>query len=444
MVRETPVHWGALAIPCRNSLPKNTGLCYGTIMAMGEKRFHYGWIILLVGFIGVMGALGFGRFAYTPILPSMKEGLSLTYTQMGWIGTGNFIGYLIFSLLGGYWATRVGPRLVISVALVLVAVSLFLTGISDSFEFAAAMRTLTGAGSAASNVPIMAMASAWFATSRRGMATGILVSGSSIALLFLGPLIPFILQSFPGSGWRVCWYVLGAITLSIALLNYLFLRNRPEEKNLKPFGEPAFLGQSSSSQAPAFSMKSLYTSRPLWHLAGIFFTFGFSYIMFMQYFSAYLVNEAKVGIDRAGSYLMLLGILSIFCGPFWGTVSDFIGPKYGLALVLLTQGFCYLVFGLMKSDAGYLLSTILFGLTAWSVPSIIAAAVGDTVGPRFTPAALGFTILVMSMGQALAPPVGGRIADLTGSFASAFLLAAGVAFLGMTASLLLRKPALKI
>ena len=410
-------------------------------MAMGEKRFHYGWIILLVGFVGVMGALGFGRFAYTPILPSMKEGLSLTYAQMGWIGTGNFIGYLIFSLLGGYLATRIGPRLVISVALVLVAVSLFLTGISDSFEFAAAMRTLTGAGSAASNVPIMAMASAWFATSRRGMATGILVSGSSIALLLLGPLIPFILQSFPGSGWRVCWYVLGAITLSIALLNYLFLRNRPEEKNLRPFGEPAFLVQSSSSQAFSFSMKTLYTSRPLWHLAGIFFTFGFSYIIFMQYFSAYLVNEAKVGTDRAGSYLMLLGILSIFCGPFWGTVSDFIGRKYGLALVFLTQGISYLVFGLMKSDTGYLLSTILFGLTAWSVPSIIAAAVGDTVGPRLTPTALGFTILVMSMGQALAPPVGGRIADLTGSFASAFLLAAGVAFMGMTASLLLRKPA---
>jgi len=407
-------------------------------MSAGGKRFHYGWIILLVGFIGVMGALGFGRFAYTPILPSMKEGLSLTYTQMGWIGTGNFIGYLIFSLLGGYLATRISPRLVISVALVLVAVSLFLTGISDSFEFAVAMRTLTGAGSAASNVPIMAMASAWFATSRRGMATGILVSGSSIALLLLGPLIPLILESFPGYGWRVSWYVLGGATLFIALLNYLFLRNHPEEKGLKPFGEPASLPPSSS--AHSFSMKTLYTSRALWHLAGIFFTFGFSYIIFMQYFSAYLVNEAGVSVEKAGSYLMLLGILSIFCGPFWGTVSDFIGRKYGLALVFLTQGICYLIFGLMKSDAGYLLSTILFGLTAWSVPSIIAAAVGDTVGPRLTPAALGFTILVMGMGQALAPPIGGRIADFTGSFTSAFLLSAVVAFAGMAASFLLRKP----
>ena len=403
-------------------------------MGDGRMRFHYGWIILLVGFIGVMGALGFGRFAYTPILPSMKEALSLTYSQMGWIGTGNFIGYLIFSFLGGYLATRVGPRRVISVSLVLVAISLVLTGLADSFEFALAMRTLTGAGSAGSNVPIMALASAWFASKRRGMATGILVSGSSIALLLLGPLIPKILESFPGSGWRVCWYTLGGLTVLIALLNYLLIRNRPEEKNLQPVGALSVLPPSTVS----FSGRNLYSSRSLWHLAGVFFTFGFSYIIYMQFFSAYLINEAKVSTEKAGEYLMLLGILSIFCGPFWGTVSDFIGRKYGLALVFLTQGTSYLIFGLVKSSTGYLTSTILFGLTAWSVPSIIAAAVGDTVGGRLAPAALGFTILIFSIGQALAPPVAGKIADLSGSFTPAFILSAVVAFAGMAGALLIR------
>ncbi|MBM4333749.1 MAG: YbfB/YjiJ family MFS transporter [Deltaproteobacteria bacterium] len=404
-----------------------------------NSRIHYGWVILFTGFIGVMGALGFGRFAYTPILPSMKEALSLTYAQMGWIGTGNFIGYMIFAFLGGYLATRFGPRRVISASLVLVAVSLILTGLADSFEFALAMRTLTGAGSAGSNVPIMALASAWFVSRRRGMATGILVSGSSIALLMLGPLIPKILESFPGSGWRVCWYTLGGITLLIALLNYWLIRNRPEEKNLRPVGESSVFPPSADS----FPGRSLYTSRSLWHLAGVFFTFGFSYIIYMQFFSAYLINEAKISTEKAGEYLMLLGVLSIFCGPFWGTVSDFIGRKYGLALVLLTQGTSYLIFGLVKSSNGYLASAILFGLTAWSVPSIIAAAVGDTVGARRAPAALGFCILIFSIGQALAPPVAGKIADLTGSFTPAFLLSAVVAFTGMTAALLIRQSSSK-
>jgi predicted MFS family arabinose efflux permease len=268
------------------------------------------------------------------------------------------------------------------------------------------------------------------------MAAGILVSGSSVALLFLGPLIPYILDSFPSSGWRVCWYTLGGLTLFIALLNYLLIRNRPEDKSLQPIG---------NSPAPpattfSFSWRSLYASPSLWHLSGVFFTFGFSYIIYIQFFSAYLINEAGVSSERAGGYLMLLGILSIFCGPFWGTVSDRIGRKYGLALVFLTQGMSYLIFGLMKSGSGYLISTILFGLTAWSIPSIIAAAVGDAVHPRMAPAALGFTILIFGMGQALAPPVAGKIADLTGSFTPAFILSAVIAFSGMAGSMLSRKP----
>ena len=405
-------------------------------MGKGRLPIHYGWIILLIGFIGVLGSLGFGRFAYTPILPSMKEGLALTYTQMGWIGTGNFIGYLSFAFMGGYLATRLGPRRIISLSLGLVGSGLILTGFSDSFEFALVMRTLVGAGSAGSNVPILALASAWFTSRRRGMATGILVSGSSVALLLLGPLIPYILQTFPASGWRICWYFLGSITLGIALLNYLFLRNHPEELNLRPFGTP--------SPPPAFSasstIKNIYTFRPLWHLSAVFFTFGFSYVIYMQYFSAYLINEAGIGVEKAGDYLMLLGILSVFCGPFWGMVSDRIGRNYGLALVFLTQGTSYLFFGLVPSPFGYLASTILFGLTAWSVPSIMAAAVGDLVGPRLAPAALGFIIFIFSTGQALAPPVAGKIADLTGSFTPAFILSAAVAFAGMTGSLFIRKP----
>ncbi len=394
----------------------------------------------MTGLIGVVGALGFGRFAYTPILPSMKEALSLTYTQMGWIGTGNFIGYLTFSLVGGYWATRIGPRKVVSVSLLLVGGSLILTGLSSSFEFALAVRTITGMGSAGSNVPIMGLASAWFAPRRRGMATGIIASGSSIGLLIVGPTVPIILENFPFTGWRICWFFLGALTFGIAILNFILLRNHPEEKGLKPFGADPHTPSSFSAEAPSFSIKALYRSAHLWHLAAVFLTFGFSYIIYIQFYSAYLINEGGMSVFKAGQYLTLIGILSIFCGALWGTVSDIIGRKYGIALVLMTQGVGYLIFGLVKSDGGYLVSTILFGLTAWSVPSIIAAAVGDAVGSRFAPAAFGFTVFIFGIGQAIAPPVGGKIADLFASFTPAFVLAAAVAFAGMLGSLFLPTP----
>jgi len=54
-----------------------------------KSKFHYAWIVVGAGTIGVMGALGLGRFGYTVILPAMKDGLGLSYGQMGLLGTGN-------------------------------------------------------------------------------------------------------------------------------------------------------------------------------------------------------------------------------------------------------------------------------------------------------------------------------------------------------------------
>ncbi len=54
----------------------------------------------------------------------------------------------------------------------------------------------------------------------------------------------------------------------------------------------------------------------------------------------------------------------------------------------------------------------------------------------------GYTVsaILFGLGQGVGPSVAGALADATGSFGPAFLLAAGVAFLGGVGSLLLRPP----
>jgi MFS family permease len=54
------------------------------------------------------------------------------------------------------------------------------------------------------------------------------------------------------------------------------------------------------------------------------------------------------------------------------------------------------------------------------------------------PAALGFITLFFGIGQAVGPSVAGAIADRTGSFAPAFLLAGAVALAGAVGSWVLR------
>ena len=124
---------------------------------------HYGWIVLAVSTLTVLGCLGFARFGYTMILPSMQAALGLTNTQTGVLATGNFVGYLAMGTLGGFVASRYGPRRVIALFMLLTGLGMGLTGLAGGFWGAVAWRVLTGVGSGGSNVPVMALLSSWFA-----------------------------------------------------------------------------------------------------------------------------------------------------------------------------------------------------------------------------------------------------------------------------------------
>ncbi|MGA7642427.1 MAG: MFS transporter, partial [Syntrophobacteraceae bacterium] len=174
-----------------------------------QKRIHYGWVVIFTGLLVTIGAHGFGRMSYTLILPAMKDGLHFNYTELGLLGTGNFVGYLIMAIVGGFLAARIGTRIVIALALVLMGITLVLTGLAETFSFAFSMRLLTGLGNGAAYVPAMALGSAWFAAERRGFATGIVSAGIGGGTMIAGLIVPVILKAYGAEGWRFAWYYLG-------------------------------------------------------------------------------------------------------------------------------------------------------------------------------------------------------------------------------------------
>ena len=62
-----------------------------------------------------------------------------------------------------------------------------------------------------------------------------------------------------------------------------------------------------------------------WYVALIYAAFGFSYIIYMTFFTKYLVAEGNYIQEAAGGLFMAMGVVSLLCG-MWGVVSDRIGP----------------------------------------------------------------------------------------------------------------------
>jgi MFS family permease len=69
------------------------------------------------------------------------------------------------------------------------------------------------------------------------------------------------------------------------------------------------------------------------------------------------------------------------------------------------------------------LSIGLFALCAWSVPSIMAASVGDYLGPVKAASGFATVTLFFSVGQISGPAFAGMMAEKSGSFSNSYLLA---------------------
>ncbi len=406
---------------------------------MSRLPFHYGWAVVAAGTLTTFSALGLGRFALGMLLPSMGAGLGLDYRQMGLVGTANFLGYLLAVLGSGVLVARTGARALVAGALLLVGATMVAVSRAATFPEVTVLYFLTGVGSGAANVPVMSLVAAWFGSRLRGRAAGFIVIGSGFAILLSGRLVPELNRLHGAGGWRAGWLVLGAIVLAAAVLNALVLRNRPADLGLEPVGGAA-AGFSAPAHRPR-GIRAVLASGALWHLGALYFLFGCSYVVYATFVVTALVRERGFPEAVAGTVWSAIGALSLLSGPVFGSLSDRIGRRLGLALVFAIQAVSYGLFASGPPGAALAASVACFGLTAWSIPSIMTAVTADLAGPAGAAAAFGFVTFIFGLGQVAGPAAAGAIADATGSLATAFGLAAACAGAAALLSLMLpRSP----
>ena len=399
---------------------------------------HYAWVIVGTGTLCILAGLGFGRFALGMLLPSMASSLGLTYAQLGYISTGNFVGYLAAVLACGPLAARMGARALIFGALLLVGVSMLLLGRATSFAPLLALYVITGFGSGATNVPMMGLIARWFGGRARGRAAGFAAIGSGFGIVASGQLVPWIGRLHGGEGWRTSWAVLGACVLAVAILAGLLLRNSPGSMGLLPHGAVprtgAVLPVSSAEprRAPG--------RRPIVLLSIAYALFGYTYAIYVTFIVTALVRERGFSEATAGDFWSRVGLLSLLSGPVFGALSDRLGRRAGLMLVFALQMVAYLLAAGNLPEAYLHLSIVLFGVSAWSVPTIMIAAVADYVGAERALGTFGVVTFIFALGQIAGPSVAGMLAERTGTFSSSFAMAAILCAVAIAVSAQLRRP----
>jgi predicted MFS family arabinose efflux permease len=380
---------------------------------------HPARLILILALAPTVG-LGIGRFAYSLVLPDMRDSLGWSYSVAGFMNTINAAGYLAGALIAAKLIKRFGLSAAVRWGTVACVASLALCALSGNFLVLSFARLLAGLGAAAVFVAGAALA-ATIAQSRPERANFLLslfYTGPGLGILSSGLIAPFVLQAFgPGSWWIVWW----AMTLlSIAMTIPLLLA-------------PIDMNAGIADAGPA-----KFATRPvLIYLAG-YFLFGAGYIAYMTFMIAY-IRDAGGGAAAQSAFWSLIG-LSAFATPYlWRRVLARNSGGISTAIILGVNavGAALPLFG--HSAALLATSALVFGVSFFAVVGSTTAFVRLNYPPAAWPAAIAAMTIAFGIGQTLGPIAVGAITDAMGSLSYALNVSAAMLAVGAIASAFQKK-----
>ena len=201
---------------------------------LSRYGIHYGWVIVAVTFLTALTTAGAVGVPGALILPLTKE--------FGWntaqISSALAIRLLLYGLMAPFAAAlieRYGVRRVVIIAITMIVAGLLLAlAMSEAWHLLVLWGLFVGIGTGLSALVLSAIVSTRWFTARRGLVLGMLTASSATGQLVFLPLAAWLVERF---GWR---YALApsVIGLLIAgLLVVLFMRDRPSDVGLAPYGE---------------------------------------------------------------------------------------------------------------------------------------------------------------------------------------------------------------
>jgi predicted MFS family arabinose efflux permease len=380
---------------------------------------HPARLILIVSLAPTI-CLGIGRFAYSLVLPDMRDSLGWSYSAAGFMNTVNAAGYLAGALLTSKFIKRFGLSAAVRWGTLACVASLALCALSGNFVVLSFARLLAGLGAAAGFIGGAALAAtiAQSEPKRANFLLSLFYAGPGLGILSSGLIAPFTLQAFGPGSWWIVWWALTLLSIGMTL--------------------PLLLTSVDGNAGIADAAPAKFAIKPvLIYLIG-YFLFGAGYIAYMTFMIAY-VRDGGGGAAAQSAFWCLIG-LSAFVTPWlWRRVlaRDSGGSSTAIILGVNAVGAALPLFG----HAPILLATsaLVFGVAFFAVVGSTTAFVRFNYPPAAWPTAIAAMTIAFGIGQTLGPIAVGAITDAFGSLSYALNVSAAMLAVGAIAAAFQRR-----
>jgi OFA family oxalate/formate antiporter-like MFS transporter len=339
----------------------------------------------------------------------------------------------------GYLIDKFGPRVMICISGVLVAIAWVINSVADSLFLLYVGAAVGGIGAGVIYGGSVGNALKWF-PDRRGLAAGLTAAGFGAGSALTVIPIYNLIQS---SGYQAAFLWFGLGQGIIVVLVGLFLR-APQPGEVPAPATPA-VQQTRRDYGPAEVLRT----PPFWVMYVMFVMVGAGGLMATAQLAP-IAKDFKVDtipVSILGLTLPALTfalsidrVLNGFCRPFFGWVSDHIGRENTMFIAFLAEGIGIYALYLLASNPFWfvIMSGVVF--FAWGeIYSLFPATCTDLYGRKF--ATTNYGMLYTAKGTAaLLVPLANVLTTATGSWHAVFYVAAILNIVAAVMALAVLKP----
>lgn len=395
-----------------------------------------GWSVVLAA-LGINLLLGV-LYAWSVMAKALVIQWHWKATEASVPFTVSAAAFALMMVFAGRWQDRIGPRTVamaggIILGCGLAASALARTPAAMVLTFGLVGGIGIGVGYSATTPPALK----WFPPARKGLITGIVVSGVGLAAVYIAPLTQWLLGF---ATIAETFLVLGLGTLVLVSLLSQFLVNPP--RGCAPIG-PVPSGTSNCDLAPGppeLDWREVLRSPQFYQLWIMFVLATSAGLMIISQMA--LIAKDQAHIDRWGfAPVAALALFNTLGRILSGFLSDRIGRRQTMVLAFLVQGLNLFGFVYYTTPSLLMFGAALAGLCYGTVFTLFPATTADLYGVRNLGVNYGLVFTGFGVAGVAGPMLGARIRDAGHSYNYAFGAAALMLLAGAILAWALKLPA---
>ncbi|MBT8329907.1 MAG: MFS transporter [Desulfofustis sp.] len=379
-------------------------------MDTSDRSYGPLWLAWLMwGLVATLYCIGFfQRMAPAVIADDLMRDFSLDGVMLGNLSAMYFYAYAAMQIPTGLLVDQIGARRLASIACLIAALGILVFSFGSSLWLAYLGRFLVGASVAVAWVTCMKLAGHWFPANRFATVTGVALLLGNVGGIIAGVPLAVGVDLF---GWRMMMGVSGFLTLVLAIITWLVLRDDPSEYGYR--SHAPMVVQNHGSLPMGAALKSVVTRKDTWLL---FFGGGLStapVLVFAGLWGVpYLTQVYHLETSQAALITSTMLMSLAVSGPINGAISDRLGRRklpYLISTVLTTS--FWAIFLLVKLPYIMLFPLLAaIGLTTGTM--IIGFATAREVNHPGAAGAVGGVVNMSVLGIAsVMQPLVGKILD---------------------------------